>query len=315
MRDFTTIEYIMPATAEQKQQANMKPTFIIMVDTAIDAKEMADLKDSLQQSINFIPPEAQVGLITYGKMAFVHELGFPDCPKASVFRGDKEMTPKDIQDQLGLNLGNDPLKRGDSAALKRFLVPASECEFTLNSILDDLQSDPWPVAAQHRAQRCMGTALNIAVSLLETCGKGQNGSRILNLLGGPVTFGPGKIVDEPYAMHIRSHLDMQKERDNCKFLKPAVKFYGDIADRAQKIGVVIDLFSANLDQFGCIEMKSCFELTGGSFVSCDSFGNPVFKESFKKFFDLDAKGDLKMGFLAQTKVLCSKEIKVSGAIG
>jgi hypothetical protein len=30
----------------------------------------------------------------------------------------------------------------------------------------------------------------------------------------------------------------------------------------------------------------------------DSFENPVFKESFKKFFELDSKGDLKMGFLA-----------------
>jgi protein transport protein SEC23 len=118
------------------------------------------------------------------------------------------MSPKDVQDQLGLNIGNDPLKRGDSTALKRFLVPASECEFTLNSILDDLQSDPWPVAKGHRAQRCMGTALNIAVSLLETCGVGQHGSRIVNMIGGPVTYGPGKIVDTPYAMHIRSHIDI-----------------------------------------------------------------------------------------------------------
>jgi protein transport protein SEC23 len=29
-------------------------------------------------------------------MAFVHELGFSDCPRAYVFRGDKEMPPKDI---------------------------------------------------------------------------------------------------------------------------------------------------------------------------------------------------------------------------
>lgn len=37
----------------------------------------------------------------------------------------------------------------------------------------------------------------------------------------------------------------------------------------------------------------------------DSFGNPVFKESFKKFFEEDENGDLKMGFLATTKVLTS----------
>jgi protein transport protein SEC23 len=47
----------------------------------------------------------------------------------------------------------------------------------------------------------------------------------------------------------------------------------------------------------------------------DSFGNPVFKESFKKFFELDDAGELKMGFLANTKVLCSKEVKIHGAIG
>jgi protein transport protein SEC23 len=62
-------------------------------------------------------------------------------------------------------------------------------------------------------------------------------------------------------------------------------------------------------------MKSCFEVTGGFYIMTDSFGNPVFKESFKKFFELDSKGDLKMGFLAQVKVFCSKEFKVSGAIG
>jgi len=62
-------------------------------------------------------------------------------------------------------------------------------------------------------------------------------------------------------------------------------------------------------------MKQCFDVTGGFYIMTDSFGNPVFKESFKKFFELDSKGDLKMGFLAQTKVLTSKEFKVSGAIG
>ena len=47
----------------------------------------------------------------------------------------------------------------------------------------------------------------------------------------------------------------------------------------------------------------------------DSFANPVFKESFKKFFEVDENGDLKMGFLAQVKVMTSPDFKVSGAIG
>lgn len=57
------------------------------------------------------------------------------------------------------------------------------------------------------------------------------------------------------------------------------------------------------------------EMTGGFYIMTDSFGNPVFKESFKKFFEVDENGDLKMGFLTTTKVLTSSDFKVSGAIG
>jgi len=78
---------------------------------------------------------------------------------------------------------------------------------------------------------------------------------------------------------------------------------------------VLDVFVSALDQIGIVEMKSCFEMTGGFYIMTDSFGNPVFKESFKKFFELDENQELKMGFLATTKLLCSKEFKISGVVG
>jgi len=46
------------------------------VDTAVASEELVELKDSLQQSLSFIPADAMIGLITYGKMCYVHELGF-----------------------------------------------------------------------------------------------------------------------------------------------------------------------------------------------------------------------------------------------
>ena len=47
-----------------------------------------------------------------------------------------------------------------------------------------------------------------------------------------------------------------------------------------------------------------------------SFSDPVFKESFKKFFEIDDNGDLKMGFLANVKCFTTfNDFKVSGAIG
>ena len=67
-----------------------------MIDTAISSNELAELKDSLQQSINFIPEDALIGLITYGKMVHVHELGFSDCPRAYVFKGDQKKDGKEL---------------------------------------------------------------------------------------------------------------------------------------------------------------------------------------------------------------------------
>ena len=49
----------------------------------------------------------------------------------------------------------------------RFLQPVGQCEFILTSILEQLQQDPWPVANDKRPLRCTGTALSIAVGILE----------------------------------------------------------------------------------------------------------------------------------------------------
>lgn len=218
------------------------------MDTAVASEELVELKDSLQQSINFIPADALIALVTYGKMVSVHELGFADCPKCYVFRGDKLLTTTQIQEQLDLKALNDPIKKdkADPQALKRFLVPAAECEFALNSILDDLQCDPWPVEQGHRPARCLGQALNIAVGLLEAASSGA-GSRIVTLMGGPITHGPGAIVSQSLKERIRSHLDIQKGAENTKNLEAAIKFYQGLADRSQKAGIVIDVFVAAVD--------------------------------------------------------------------
>lgn len=49
----------------------------------------------------------------------------------------------------------------------RFLLPISQCEYGLTSVLENLQKDPWPVASDKRAQRCTGVAMSVAVGLLE----------------------------------------------------------------------------------------------------------------------------------------------------
>ena len=114
---------------------------------------------------------------------------------------------------------------------------------------------------------------------------------------------------------IRSHQDILKEKDNTKYMKKAMTFYNSLAQRATTLGVVVDMFVCSLDQIGVLEMRALYEKTGGYYVMSDSFQNPVFKESFKKFFTTDESGSLKMGFLGSIEVFTSKEFKVSGCIG
>lgn len=48
-------------------------------------------------SLSLLPPNALIGLITYGKMVQLHELGCEGCSKSYVFRGTKDLTAKQIQ--------------------------------------------------------------------------------------------------------------------------------------------------------------------------------------------------------------------------
>jgi hypothetical protein len=58
----------------------------------------------------------------------------------------------------------------------------------LESIIEDLQHDPWPTPSDSRVARCGGAALSVAVGLLETSFARQ-GARIMMFTGGPTTVG------------------------------------------------------------------------------------------------------------------------------
>lgn len=52
-------------------------------------------------------------------------------------------------------------------SLFRFLQPVHKCDMSLTDLLGELQRDPWPVPTGKRPLRSTGTALSIAVGLLE----------------------------------------------------------------------------------------------------------------------------------------------------
>ena len=59
---YTTIEYTL------SRPAQIPPVFLYVVDTCIDEDELKALKETLVVSLSLLPPNALVGLITYGTM-------------------------------------------------------------------------------------------------------------------------------------------------------------------------------------------------------------------------------------------------------
>ncbi|KAH7683028.1 protein transport protein SEC23 protein [Dioscorea alata] len=314
----STVEYVPPPAPHSPPPP--PPVFFFVLDTCLIEEELEFLKSSMRRALAVLPENALVGLITFGTQAHLHELGCTDISKVYVFRGMKEITKEQILDQLGLSghrgqpKGVTPQPNGlrqRAGSVNRFLLPASECDYPLNALLDELQSDQWPVEMGNRPTRCTAVALSVAAGLLGACLPGT-GARIIALVGGPCTEGPGMIVSKELSEPLRSHKDLDK--DASPHFHKAVKFYENLANQLVDQGHVLDVFAAALDQVGIAEMKVAVERTGGLVVLAESFGHPIFKDSFKRIF-YGGEQSLGLSFNGTLNINCSKDIKIQGIIG
>ncbi|OWM84240.1 hypothetical protein CDL15_Pgr011625 [Punica granatum] len=328
---YTTVQYAIPSSPLQPQSFDGSPpnshppVFMFVLDTCMIEEELGFAKSALKQAVGLLPENALVGFVSYGTQVQVHELGFSELSKVYVFRGSKEISKEQVMEQLGLAVsgrraaGAPGLQKGavqngfpgSHSGVTRFLLPASECEYTLDSVLDELQTDQWPVAPGNRQSRCTGVALSVAAGLLGACLPGT-GARIVALVGGPCTEGPGTIVSKDMSDPVRSHKDLDK--DAAPFFKKAVKFYDGLAKQLVSQGHVLDLFASALDQVGIAEMKVAVERTGGLVVLSESFGHSVFKDSFRRVFE-DGEQSLGLCFNGTLEIICSKDIKIQGILG
>jgi len=179
---FSTIEYTITRVQVPP------PVFLYVVDTCLDDDELLALKESLQLSLSLLPTDALIGIITFGKMVSVHEIGGSNegINRSYVFRGTKDLTGKQLQDMLGLTragIGGAPGQPGQPrppgapgaappqqhVPVNKFLQPLSACDTQVTDLLGELQRDPWTVPQGKRALRSTGVALSIAVGLLEVC--------------------------------------------------------------------------------------------------------------------------------------------------
>ena len=178
-QEYSTIEYRLPAL-----KPVFAPAYVFVVDTCLSEEELHASQGAISQALQMIPEYARVALVTFGTHVQVYELGFDVLNKSYVFQGSKEYTAQQVQSQLGIGPSTasrqpaSPSRPGMKAqqlqdpiafAARRFILPVSECEFTISAAIEGLRKDAFPSVADHRPSRCTGTAIQVRCSLSPTC--------------------------------------------------------------------------------------------------------------------------------------------------
>ena len=124
-----------------------------------------------------------------------------------------------------------------------------------------MRINKWPKKTGERFLRCTGAAINCALALGQ--GFSVSGVQILAFLGGPCTFGPGKMAEISMATLMRSHVDLEKDSDKILLWTKAKDFYKSLTERAVRSNISLGVLAFSLDQNGFAEIKEMVQKTGG----------------------------------------------------
>ncbi|CCE64827.1 hypothetical protein TPHA_0I03260 [Tetrapisispora phaffii CBS 4417] len=319
---YTSVEYIT------NKPIQIPPIFFLVVDITTEDENLDALKEYLISSLSLMPPNALIGLITYGTVIRLHDLSCTTIDRCNVFKGDREYKLENLIEMLtgqkptNLNTANNSSNVNSQNqanpvqispfSLNRFFLPLEQIEFKLTQFFENLTHDQWAVPTGHRPLRATGQALNIASLVLQGCYR-HSAARIILFSSGPCTLGPGLIVSSELKDPLRSHHDIDSDR--ASHYKKATNFYNQIADRVADNDHTVDIFAGSYDQIGMSEMKKLTDKTGGILLLTDAFMTSIFKQSYLRMFAKDDEGYLRMAFNGKLTVKTSKDLKIQGLIG
>ncbi|CBI26359.3 unnamed protein product, partial [Vitis vinifera] len=209
---YSTVEYQLVSSFSSSSLSGadsrvLGPAFVFVVDACSAAEELRALKNELLHVLAQLPENTMVGLVTFDSMVCVHDLCFAECSRVVLFHGDRELSSDQIQEFLGITrTKQQQLGKTPTAEKQTFLVPVSECEFSITTAIEEIHSSV-QVLPGHRPLRSTGAAISAAIGLLEGC-LVNKGSRIMVFTSGPATVGPGIIVNSDLSNAIRTHRDL-----------------------------------------------------------------------------------------------------------
>ncbi|VAI36538.1 unnamed protein product [Triticum turgidum subsp. durum] len=308
----SSVEYTLPPDPAEVG-GGAPPAIVFVVDAATAGDELAALKAELLRVVQGLPERVRVALVTFSASVWVHDLGFEGCARVVVFNGERELESDKIQQLLGVRHSRyNKLATLKPIEAQRYLLPVSECEFSITSAIEDLSSMS-ACPRGHRPLRATGAAISTAVALLEGCCSPNTGGRIMVFTSGPTTVGPGLVVETDLGKAIRSHRDIFN--GNVPLVEKAQDFYKKVAKRLTDSALVLDLVACSLDQIGAAELRYPVEVSGGLMVLTESFESEQFKSCLRQTFKREGTDYLNMNFNATIEVVTSREVKICGALG
>ncbi|KAM0929652.1 hypothetical protein ACQ4PT_001666 [Festuca glaucescens] len=307
----SSVEYTLPP--DPAEGPGSPPAIVFVIDAATEGEELAVLKAEVLRVVQGLPERVRVALVTFAASVWVHDLGFEGCARVVVFNGERELESEKIQQLLGVRHSRySKLAALKATEVQRFLLPVSECEFSITSAIEDLSSMS-ACPRGHRPLRATGAAISTAIALLEGCCSSNTGGRIIVFTSGPTTVGPGLVVETDLGKAIRSHRDIFNA--NVPLIEKAQDFYKKVAKRLTYNALVLDLLACSLDQVGAAELRYPVEVSGGLMVLAESFESEQFKSCLRQTFKREGTDYLNMNFNATIEIVTSREVKICGALG
>ncbi|CAM37235.2 putative protein transport protein Sec23 [Leishmania braziliensis MHOM/BR/75/M2904] len=328
---YETVEFVLADPQTQgvvSPQLQPAPAFIFVVDMCIPSGEMASLRTSLLESLQHLPRDALVGLISFGATVSVWELGTKfgvALRKCYLLRGSTANTADSLKSMLQVSESH--------PVWGRLLAPLCDVEAVLTLLIKELEEEDAAVPSSKRPLRATSTAVEAATYLMEALAppqrtaqqqyalysRGVRGAaapegslkmgKILLFTGGPCTRGPGAVVSTDKADMMRFHRDIIE--DETPYYDAAFSFYNALEPRLIAVNTCLDVFAQSLDQVGVMEMRRCIDNTGGTLIVEDETTDIMFLESLKRYWQ---RCDLQAGTV-QGEAVAQEGTPSSGVSG
>lgn len=287
MDENSTVEYIL------SKNVVFTPVFMVLIDICTYDQERHELmKRGLLQTIKDIPDDASICLLLFGSN--VDLISFSDDEIKSIyqFSGKSEYTKEILK---GFNMGD----------IRNFLVKKEDKIDQILSVIENLEADPFPVLHGYRPLRCTGSALSLAMSLVEDGTFNEASVKYMLFTQGPCTYGPGKVAMLEISGTTLERLD----------LDGAGAYFKTLADKLNVSGHSVDIIAETIADIGIEQIKPLVTLTGGFLIMAQDFDEDIKMRSLKKMFEKEEEGFLKVGFNVKIQVKTSHNLIVKGILG